>query len=205
MRDADGRAMALRVVRCEAKIVGGRLEIKNIAGTEEDIPADLIVSAIGQAVDFTGLDEFNNGKGGINADRNYQVQGQPGVFVGGDVVRPHLLTTAIGHGAIAADGIERFLRGEPLEKRPKIDVHSFDLKRKMVEKGLTFSEVQEPIRGTDASTARSTTSTTAPTATSFRTRNCSSATSPTPPGTGARSSRWTRSRRWATSRSACCR
>ena len=45
---------ALRIVRCEAKIVGGRLDIKNIEGTEEDIPADLIVSAIGQAVDFTG-------------------------------------------------------------------------------------------------------------------------------------------------------
>ena len=116
-------------------------------------PADLIVSAIGQAVDFTGLDEFNNGKGGINADRNYQVQGQAGIFVGGDVVRPHLLTTAIGHGAIAADGIERFLRTEPLDKRPKIDVHSFDLKRKMIEKGLAFSEVHEPIRGTDLSTA----------------------------------------------------
>ena len=148
----DGRAVALRVVRCEAKVVGGKLEIKNIEGSEEDIPADLIVSAIGQAVDFTGLGEFNNGKGAINADRNYQVQGQPGFFVGGDVVRPHLLTTAIGHGAIAADGIERFLRSEALEKRPKIDVHSFDLQRKMVEKGLSFSDVHEPIRGTDAST-----------------------------------------------------
>ncbi len=151
VRDAGGRAVALRVVRCEARIVGGKLEIKNIAGTEEDIPADLIVSAIGQAVDFSGLAEFDNGKGGINADRNYQVQGQPGIFVGGDVVRPHLLTTAIGHGAIAADGIERFLRSEPLDRRPKIDVHTFDLQRKMVEKGLTISEVHEPIRGTDAS------------------------------------------------------
>ena len=153
VRGDDGRAVALRVVRCEAKIVGGRLEIKNIEGTEEDIPADLIVSAIGQAVDFSGLDEFDNGKGGINADRNYQVQAQPGIFVGGDVVRPHLLTTAIGHGAIAADGIERFLRSEPLDKRPKIDVHTFDLQRKMIEKGLAFSEVHEPIRGTDLSTA----------------------------------------------------
>ena len=81
------------------------------------------------------------------------MQGQPGVFVGGDVVRPHLLTTAIGHGAIAADGIDRFLAGEPLDKRPKIDVHTWDLKRKLIEKGLTLSEVHEPIRGTDASTA----------------------------------------------------
>jgi Pyruvate/2-oxoacid:ferredoxin oxidoreductase delta subunit len=87
----------------------------------------------------------------VPADKNYQVQGQPGIFVGGDVVRPHLLTTAIGHGSIAADGIDRFLSGEALDKRPKIDVHSFDLKRKMVEKGLTLSEVHEPIHGTDKS------------------------------------------------------
>lgn len=150
IRDASGRATALRVVRCEAKITGGRLEIKNIPGTEEDLAADLIVSAIGQAVDFTGLESLNNGKGGISADKNYQVQGQAGMFVGGDVVRPHLLTTAIGHGAIAADGIDRHLAGEPLDKRPKIDVHTWDIQRKLVEKGLTVSEVHEPIRGTDS-------------------------------------------------------
>jgi len=151
VRGPDGRATALRVVRCEAKIAGGKLEIKNIEGTEEDIPADLIVSAIGQAVDFTGLEEFNNGKGAVPADKNYQVQ--PGVFAGGDIIRPHLLTTAIGHGAIAAEGIDRFLQGEALERRPKIDVHVFDLQRKMIEKGLTFSTVHEPILGTDKSSA----------------------------------------------------
>lgn len=151
VRGPDGRATALRVIRCEAKIVGGKLEIKNIEGSEEDLPADLIVSAIGQAVDFTGLEEFNNGKGAVTADKNYQVTGKEGFFVGGDIVRPHLLTTAIGHGAIAAEGIDRFLRGEAQDRRPKIDVHTFDLKRKMIEKGLTISEVHEPIRGTDSS------------------------------------------------------
>ncbi|MDE2457295.1 MAG: FAD-dependent oxidoreductase, partial [Burkholderiales bacterium] len=153
LRDASGRATGLRVIRCEAKITGGRLEIKNIAGTEEDIEADLIVSAIGQAVDFSGLEGLNNGKGGIAADKNYQVQGQAGMFVGGDVVRPHLLTTAIGHGAIAADGIDRFLRGEALDKRPKIDVHTWDLKRKLLEKGVQLAAVSEPLRGTDKSAA----------------------------------------------------
>jgi NADPH-dependent glutamate synthase beta subunit-like oxidoreductase/Pyruvate/2-oxoacid:ferredoxin oxidoreductase delta subunit len=150
LRSADGRATALRVIRCEAKMVGGKLDVKQIAGTEEDIPADLIVSAIGQAVDFTGLEALNNGKGAIAADKNYQVQGQAGMFVGGDVVRPHLLTTAIGHGAIAADGIDRFLRSEALDKRPKIDVHSFDLTRKMIEKGLKITTINEPTWGTDA-------------------------------------------------------
>ena len=109
VKDADGRAIALKVARCEAKFVGPKLEIKMIEGTEEEIPADLIVSAIGQAVDFTGLEEFDIGKGAVAADKNYQIPGKPGTFAGGDVLRPHLLTTAIGHGAIAADGIDRFL------------------------------------------------------------------------------------------------
>jgi Pyruvate/2-oxoacid:ferredoxin oxidoreductase delta subunit len=152
IRDASGRATALRVARCEAKMVGGRLDVKVIPGTEEDLEADLIVSAIGQAVDFTGLEVLNNGKGVIASDKNYQVQGQTGMFVGGDVVRPHLLTTAIGQGAIAADGIDRHLRGEPLEKRPKIDVHGFDLMRKLVEKGLPVTQIEQPTWGTDRST-----------------------------------------------------
>lgn len=148
VRDANGRATALRVMKCEAKLAGGKLEIKNIEGSEHDIEADLIVSAIGQAVDFTGLEQFDNGKGAVSTDRNYVVNGQPGVFAGGDVIRPHLLTTAIGHGSIAADGIHNFMLGLDLEKRPKIDAHQFDLLRKMAEKGLEIKETHEPIRGT---------------------------------------------------------
>jgi len=151
VKDASGRATALRVAECEAKLAGGKLEINQKEGTEQNIPADLIVSAIGQAVDFTGLEIFDNGRGAINADKNYQITGHPGTFAGGDVIRPHLLTTAIGHGAIAAEGIDRFLTGEALEKRPKIDVHQFDMIRKMAEKGLTLSETHEPMRGTNSS------------------------------------------------------
>jgi Pyruvate/2-oxoacid:ferredoxin oxidoreductase delta subunit/thioredoxin reductase len=155
LRGADGRATGLRVIKCEARMAGGKLEIKTLPGTEEDIPADLVVSAIGQAVDFTGLESLSNGRGAVAADKNYQVQvqgaSQAGVFCGGDVIRPHLLTTAIGQGAIAADGIDRFLRGEAQDKRPKVDVHSFDLMRKMVEKGLKVTDIREPLRGTDAS------------------------------------------------------
>jgi NADPH-dependent glutamate synthase beta subunit-like oxidoreductase len=73
VKDSSGRAIALKVARCEAKFVGPRLEIKVIEGTEEEIPADLIVSAVGQAVDLAGLEEFDAGKGAVVADRNYQV------------------------------------------------------------------------------------------------------------------------------------
>ena len=92
LKGPDGRATGLRIKQCEAKMISGRLDIKPIEGTEKDLPADLIVSAIGQTVDLTGLEAFNNGKGAVTADKTYQVQGKPGVFAGGDVLRPHLLT-----------------------------------------------------------------------------------------------------------------
>jgi NADPH-dependent glutamate synthase beta subunit-like oxidoreductase/Pyruvate/2-oxoacid:ferredoxin oxidoreductase delta subunit len=151
VRGKDGRATGLRIAKCEARFVGPKLEIKVDESTAEVIPADLIVSAIGQAVDFTGLEGFDNGKGLLSADKNYQVAGKKGVFAGGDVLRPHLLTSAIGQGWIAAEGIDRHLRGEDQEKRPKIDVHSFDLMRKLLEKGLQVDEApREPVLGTSA-------------------------------------------------------
>jgi NADPH-dependent glutamate synthase beta subunit-like oxidoreductase/Pyruvate/2-oxoacid:ferredoxin oxidoreductase delta subunit len=133
VKGADGRATALRVAKLDEKG-------QPIAGTEYEIEADLIVSAIGQAVDFTGMEQFNNGKGLVNADKHYQVPGQQGIFVGGDVIRPHLLTTAIGHGRIAADSIDHYLKGLDLGKRPKVDVAYWDLLRKEMETGLAPEE-----------------------------------------------------------------
>jgi Pyruvate/2-oxoacid:ferredoxin oxidoreductase delta subunit len=122
-------------------------------GTEKDIPADLVVSAIGQAVDFTGLEGMDNGKGLITPDKNYQIPGKKGYFVGGDVIKPHLLTTAIGHARIAVDGIDRYLRNEDMEKRPKVDVAHWDLLNKLHEVGkdpeVYHSASKEEIKKTE--------------------------------------------------------
>jgi NADPH-dependent glutamate synthase beta subunit-like oxidoreductase len=143
---ADGRATALRV----AEFVMEGNNTKIIEGTERDLPADLIVSAIGQAVDFSGLESFNNNNGLMKADKNYRFPGKPHVFVGGDVLRPHLLTTAIGHARIAADGIDAFLKNEELDKRPKVDVHHWDMVRKWVETGHEYKELHGQNWGTSA-------------------------------------------------------
>jgi NADPH-dependent glutamate synthase beta subunit-like oxidoreductase len=142
--DAKGRATALRV----ADFVMEGKETKIIEGTERDLPGDLIVSAIGQGVDFTGLEQFNNNNGLMKADKNYRFPGKEHIFVGGDVLRPHLLTTAIGHASIAVDGIDAFLKGKELDKRPKVDVHHFDEIRKWLETGHEYNEVHGAILGT---------------------------------------------------------
>jgi glutamate synthase (NADPH) small chain len=136
IRDASGRATGLRM--CECDVVKNAPVPKE--GTEFLIEADLIVSAIGQKGDLTGLEALDNGKGFINADKHFQVSNLPGHFVGGDIVRPHLLTTAIGHGSVAAEGIDQYLQQHELGRRPKVDVHHFDLLGKLREFGLEPEE-----------------------------------------------------------------
>jgi len=131
--DDKGRAKALRVI--ELDYSSGKAVEK--PGTEKDLAADLIVSAIGQIGNFKGMDGYDNGKGLINADKFYQIPGKPGQFVCGDIIRPHLLTTVIGQGSIAADSIDHYLKHEELSKRPKVDVHHFNLLDKLKETGLT--------------------------------------------------------------------
>ena len=146
VKGSDGRATALRVAQFE--MVGN--ETKIIEGTEQDIDGDLIVSAIGQAVDFTGLETYNNNKGLIKTDKNYRFPGKTNVFVAGDVIRPHLLTTAIGHARICAEGIDEFLSGVEVGKRPKVDVDHWDLVRKWLEAGHDYKELHGQSWGTDS-------------------------------------------------------
>jgi NADPH-dependent glutamate synthase beta subunit-like oxidoreductase/Pyruvate/2-oxoacid:ferredoxin oxidoreductase delta subunit len=123
LRGADGRATGLRIAKCEARFVGPRLEIRTDESSAETVPADLVVSAIGQSVDLGGLEALT----GAAVDANYRLGGAPALFAGGDFVRPHLLASAIGHGRIAAEGIDQALQGLEPAKRPKIDVSAFRL------------------------------------------------------------------------------
>ena len=130
--ERTGRAKALRVV--EVEWVKGKPVEK--PGTEMDLEADLIVSAIGQTGDLSGMEELDNGKGLIAADKFYQLPNRQGVFACGDILRPHLLTTVIGQGSIAADSIDCYLGSKEMAKRPKVDVHHFNLLDKLREVNL---------------------------------------------------------------------
>ncbi len=148
IKGENGRAIGLKMAKCN--MVNNRPEA--VEGTEYVIEADLIVSAIGQFGDLTGLDELNNGRNFIDADNHYQVKGRPGHFVAGDIVRPHLLTTAIGQASIAADSVDVYLKQQEIAKRPKVDVHHFSLLGKLREAKLNPEEYNhEQTRGTSDS------------------------------------------------------
>ena len=156
--EKSGRAKALRLIEVE----WSKGNFKEKPGTERDVEADLIVVAIGQAGDLTGMEELDNGKGLITADKFYQLPNRPGVFACGDIIRPHLLTTVIGQGSIAADSIDRYLNRKEMPKRPKVDVHHFNLLDKLREVNLepkpfkpveeaSLREIDRGLRGTSLS------------------------------------------------------
>ena len=150
----NGRAIALKVVE---SVMEGNLPKPKEGGKETIIEADLIVSAIGQFGDLEGLEDFANERNAIDADNFYQVPGKEGHFVAGDIVRPHLLTTAIGQASIAAETIHSYLKQTQLAKRPKVDKHHFDLLDKLKEFNLSPTDYandageqkDEGLRGTD--------------------------------------------------------
>ncbi len=129
----NGRATGLKICDCT---MDGMTPIP-VEGTERTLEADLIVAAIGQSSDMTGLEDMANERGLIDADATYRVPGKDKHFVAGDIVRPHLLTTAIGQAAIAVETMDAVLKGAKVKKRPKVDVHHFDLLEKLQEAGLS--------------------------------------------------------------------
>jgi len=132
LKDANGRAIGLKVADCT--MTDGRPT--PVEGTERVLEADLIVSAIGQGGDLSGLEQLDNGRGLMDSDKFYQVPGKAGHFVAGDIIRPHLLTTAIGQAWIAADSIDAYVMQAEHKRRPKVDVHHFNLLDKLTETNL---------------------------------------------------------------------
>ncbi|MBT7955094.1 MAG: NAD(P)-binding protein, partial [Rhodospirillaceae bacterium] len=143
--DENGRATALKMCECD---MDGMKPIPR-EGTEFELECDIIVSAIGQMGDLSGIDELDDGKGFIATDGLFNVEDREGHFAGGDIVRPHLLTTAIGQGRVAADSIDHYMADAPLDKRPKVDVFHFNLLSELAQRELepeTFDHA--PTRGT---------------------------------------------------------
>jgi glutamate synthase (NADPH) small chain len=110
--DENGNVRALRLV--DVVFEGGRLT--EIEGTEREIPAELVLLAMG----FTGpekaglIDQLGvdlDPRGNVARDDSY-MSSVPGVFVAGDAGRGQsLIVWAIAEGRAAAAGVDGFLTG----------------------------------------------------------------------------------------------
>ena len=117
----DHRGRVRSLIMSEVKFDGGR--IMPIEGTEQEIPAELVLLAMG----FTGpetdtvvaqlgvaLDE----RGNVRRDKNYATD-VDGVFVCGDAGRGQsLIVWAIAEGRACAAGVDEYLSGSTKLPRP---------------------------------------------------------------------------------------
>ncbi len=108
VRDGTGRVTALRVARTENK--------RAVAGTEEDLPADLIVVATGQsrltdlARAFAGVEL--DARGRVVVDTATYRTGHPKVWSGGDCVNGGKeVVNAVAEARVAARNMHAFLVG----------------------------------------------------------------------------------------------
>lgn len=108
-----GEVRAIRVA--ETEYVDGRRVPK--AGTEREIPADLVLLALG----FTGAESESlegqlalpfDERGNVSRNGDYE-SSESGVFVAGDAGRGQsLIVWAIAEGRAAASAVDRFLEGQ---------------------------------------------------------------------------------------------
>lgn len=112
----DGAAVGMRAIRMDlgAPDQSGRPRAVPRPGSEFDLEADLIIAAISQEPASEGLD-LANGKPWIPAEAA-QVPGMEGVFAGGDDIELGLVTIAIAQGRFAAEAIDAWIQGTPLQK-----------------------------------------------------------------------------------------
>ena len=111
--DAAGSATALV---CQPQMIGpvkgGRPAPMPASKPETSFPADVVLIAVGQAVESFPFDDFGmqTNRSLFAADENLQAEGFENLFVGGDCqTGPKTAILAIGAGKVAARNIDDFL------------------------------------------------------------------------------------------------
>ena len=102
-----GRVTAMRCIRMQLgePDASGRRRPVPLEGSEFEIAASAIISAISQKPDFAGFEPLVGEKEGIAVDGTGATKVER-VWAGGDVTRLDLVTTAVGHGRRAAAAID---------------------------------------------------------------------------------------------------
>jgi ferredoxin len=114
----DGRVTGIELIKVGSVFdQNRRFNPTFLEGTEETVPADGVVLAIGQAADLSWVRPEDNLKitprGSIEADPETLATSRPDVFAGGDVAfGPRIIITAVAEGRRAALSIAKFLTGQ---------------------------------------------------------------------------------------------
>jgi heterodisulfide reductase subunit A-like polyferredoxin len=105
----------------------GRLSVEAVAGSEHVLPAEVVIFSVGQRAGLAFVPE-DAGVGltprrTIAINPNTYATSRPGVFAAGDSVSgTSFVIEAVASGHDCAQVIHRYLRGEPLEPKPRPDL-----------------------------------------------------------------------------------
>ena len=115
--DEHGRVRVLHAVKVEVVKQDGRMQFVPVAGSEFEIPADLVLLAMGfvgpeKVGLLDGLGVKLTDRGNVARDAQWMTS-VPGVFSAGDMQRGQsLIVWAIAEGRSAARAIDKYLMGE---------------------------------------------------------------------------------------------
>ncbi len=127
IKDDRGFIKAMKVIRMELgePDASGRRRPVPIEGSEYEIPASAIISAVSQQPDFTGFESLIEvpGRDWIKVDDDQRTT-EDKIWAGGDVTNLALVTDAVGHGRRAAEDIVRAFTGAPREEDNRPVVYS---------------------------------------------------------------------------------
>jgi formate dehydrogenase beta subunit len=146
----------VRVIAKEGKVVGvecirmelgepdesGRRRPVPVKGSEFIIETDILIPAIGQAIDLSFLEEKEGVKttkrSTVSIDEGTFKTSREGIFSAGDCVTgPDVLVRAAGHGKRAAEKIDLFLRGLEVKESEEERLET------LVEKIKVFNKVEK--------------------------------------------------------------
>jgi NADPH-dependent glutamate synthase beta subunit-like oxidoreductase len=100
-------------------------------GETEKLAADSVVLAVGEHSDFSlfrGVAGVSITEHNIVAVDHHMMTGRPGLFAGGDVIGgARTITTAVGHGKLAARNIDAWLRGDTYRHPTSNPLVTFDM------------------------------------------------------------------------------
>jgi NADPH-dependent glutamate synthase beta subunit-like oxidoreductase len=144
----DGKVVGILCVQMELKEpdASGRARPVPIPGSESVIPADTVILATGQAVDYDGIEVHKRDGKWVAANEDLMTS-IDGVFAGGDAVLGlETVSAAIGQGARAASAIEDYIEGnvESRLSRPPV-IYSKDLNTYYYQKKKRFEKEALPI------------------------------------------------------------
>jgi NADH-quinone oxidoreductase subunit F len=123
----NGKITALECIKMKLGEIdkSGRRRPIPIEGSEFILELDTLIPAIGQEPDILNLVNGSNLKiskwNTIEADPETFSTTEEGIFAGGDVVTgPQTVTEAMAQGKIAAQMIDKYIRGEPIKREYKV-------------------------------------------------------------------------------------